>query len=211
MSISVMLSNSVQAWSHRFDIQPDTVVSLRWIVVAWARCLKMRSAQYNPDLYSAARTPLMLQLLVVYFGLFTFRGIHSSVTGFGSHHCFFDQLCAIPRSTAAESSHAGWPIWSRQSIRISESRYSWKLFFRGIKGSSSYVWSITWSRSSLAFHCGTEMFTSQTIASPKKTMGPIRCRYFYYVFNFIVAMIRKRLKETQLLSLRSPNCGNFQY
>ena len=210
MSISVMLSKLSEGMITSVLIFSLTLLfSLPLgLVVALARMSKNAILRNITRIYiSVLRgTPLMLQLLVVYFGPFYIFGVSIS-----SGYRFWAVIIAFSINYAAyfaEIYRGGiesMPVGQYEAARVlgySESQIFLKIILpqvikRIIPSITNEVITLI-KDTSLAFSIAvTEMFTvAKAIASSEKTMvSYIAAGIFYYVFNFIVAMIMEAIEK----------------
>lgn len=151
-------------------------------------------------------TPLMLQLLVVFFGPYYIFGMSVS-----SSYRFYAVIIGFSLNYAAyfaeiyRSGIEGIPVGQREAAFIlgySKIQTFWKIIFpqmvkRVIPPVTNEVITLV-KDTSLAFALAyTEMFTlAKQVAASKASIMPLFVAgLFYYVFNFIVAIIMEKLEK----------------
>jgi polar amino acid transport system substrate-binding protein len=151
-------------------------------------------------------TPLMLQLLVVFFGPSLIFGVKTSanfrfvavIIGFSLNYAAY--FAEIYRSGIE-----GIPVGQREAANVlgySRTQTFWKIIFpqmvkRILPPVTNEVITLV-KDTSLAFALAyTEMFTlaKQLVASEASIMPLFIAGLFYYVFNFVVAMIMEKIEK----------------
>jgi polar amino acid transport system permease protein len=210
MSISVMLSKLGEGMITSVLIFTLTLLfSLPLgLIVALARMSKNIILKNFTRIYISIMrgTPLMLQLLVVYFGPYYLFGISIS-----SGYRFWAVILAFSINYAAyfaEIYRGGiesMPLGQYEAARVlgySESQTFMKIILpqvikRIIPAITNEVITLI-KDTSLAFSIAvTEMFTvAKAIASSEKTMvSYVAAGIFYYVFNFVVAVVMESIEK----------------
>ena len=210
MSFSVMLAQLVQGMLTSFEIFALTLIfSLPLgLLVAFGRMSRFWLLRNIMRIYISIMrgTPLMLQLLVVYFGPYYIFGISIS-----AGYRFVAVIIAFSINYAAyfaEIYRAGIesiPVGQYEAAAVlgySRSQTFFKIIFpQMVKHILPPVTNevITLVKdTSLAFSIAVmEMFTiAQTIASSQKSMlAYVAAGLFYYVFNFIVATVMEAIEK----------------
>ena len=151
-------------------------------------------------------TPLMLQLLMVFFGPYYVFGINLS-----SEYRFYAVIIAFSLNYAAyfaeiyRSGIEGIPVGQYEAADVlgySRMQRYWKILFpqmvkRVIPPVTNEVITLV-KDTSLAFAIAyTEMFTLATqVASAKASIMPLFIAgVFYYVFNFVVALVMECVEK----------------
>ncbi|MBQ9988184.1 MAG: amino acid ABC transporter permease [Clostridia bacterium] len=210
MSFSVMLAQLVQGMLTSFEIFALTLIfSLPLgLLVAFGRMSRFWLLRNIMRIYISIMrgTPLMLQLLVVYFGPYYIFGISIS-----AGYRFVAVIIAFSINYAAyfaEIYRAGIesiPVGQYEAAAVlgySRSQTFFKIIFpQMVKHILPPVTNevITLVKdTSLAFSIAVmEMFTiAKTIASSQKSMlAYVAAGLFYYVFNFIVATVMEAIEK----------------
>lgn len=178
------------------------------LLVAFARMSSIKPLQWLMKIYISIMrgTPLMLQLLVVYFGPYYVFGIrlvpqyrfYATIIGFSINYAAY--FAEIYRSGIQ-----GIPVGQREAAKVlgySKVQTFCKIIFpQMVKGVLPPVTNevITLVKdTSLAFVLAyAEMFTiAKQIAAAQTTVMPLFVAgIFYYVFNLIVAMLMEYLEK----------------
>ncbi len=210
MSFTVMLSKLSEGMITSVLIFTLTLlISLPLgLVVALARISKNKPLSAFTRIYISIMrgTPLMLQLLVVYFGpYYLFRIPLASGYRFWAVILAFSINYAAYFAEIYRGGIESMPIGQYEAARVlgySESQIFLKIilpqvFKRIIPSITNEVITLI-KDTSLAFSIAvTEMFTvAKAIASSERTMvSYIAAGIFYYVFNFIVAFVMERIEK----------------
>ena len=192
MDLSTMLMELGQGMLKSFEIFALTLVfSLPLgLFVALGRMSKYKVIQWIMRVYISIMrgTPLMLQLLVVYFGPFYIFGIAISpayrevavILGFSLNYAAY--FAEIYRSGIAQTF---LKIILPQVVKSILPPVTNEII-------------VLIKDTSLAFAISvSEMFTvAKAIAAAEKTMGALLAAgVFYYIFNFIVAMLMEKVEQ----------------
>ncbi len=210
MDLSTMLIELGQGMLKSFEIFALTLVfSLPLgLFVALGRMSKYKIIQWIMRLYISIMrgTPLMLQLLVVYFGPFYIFGIPISpayrevavILGFSLNYAAY--FAEIYRS-GIESIPVG-QYEAAEVLGYSRAQTFLKIILpQVIKRILPPVTNeiiVLIKDTSLAFAISvSEMFTvAKAIAAAEKAMGALLAAgVFYYIFNFIVAMVMEKVEQ----------------
>ena len=178
------------------------------LLVAFARMSKIKPLQWITKFYISIMrgTPLMLQLLVVYFGpYYVFRQnisteyrFYATIIGFSINYAAY--FAEIYRSGIQSI-----PVGQREAAKVlgySRVQTFWKIIFpqmvkRVLPPVTNEVITLV-KDTSLAFVLAyAEMFTiAKALASSQTSMVPyVAAGIFYYVFNFLVAWIMEKIEK----------------
>ena len=169
------------------------------LVVAFGRMSKIAPVRWISKLYISIMrgTPLMLQLMVVYFGPYYLFGMRIS-TGY--------RMTAVLIGFAINYAAYFAEIYRGGIEAIPVGQYEGQTFFRIVfpqvckhilPAVTNEIITLV-KDTSLAFVLAvTEMFTmAKQIAAAQTSMVPyIAAGIFYYVFNLLVAMIMEKIEE----------------
>ncbi len=210
MDLSTMLMELGQGMLKSFEIFALTLVfSLPLgLFVALGRMSKYKVIQWIMRVYISIMrgTPLMLQLLVVYFGPFYIFGIAISpayrevavILGFSLNYAAY--FAEIYRS-GIESIPVG-QYEAAEVLGYSRAQTFLKIILpqvvKRILPPVTNEIIVLIKDTSLAFAISvSEMFTvAKAIAAAEKTMGALLAAgVFYYIFNFIVAMLMEKVEQ----------------
>lgn len=178
------------------------------LLVCWIRMSKFKVLQWIARIYiSILRgTPLMLQLLVVFFGPHLLFGFDTP-----SGYRFYAVIIGFSLNYAAyfaeiyRSGIEGIPVGQHEAAKVlgySRIQTFWKIIFpqmakRVIPPVTNEIITLV-KDTSLAFVLAyTEMFTlAKQIVSSEASLIPLFIAgLFYYVFNFLVAMVMERIEK----------------
>lgn len=178
------------------------------LLIAFGRMSKLRILQLITKIYISVMrgTPLMLQLLVVYFGPYYLFGIrlsteyrfYATVIGFSINYAAY--FAEIYRSGIETI-----PVGQREAAKVlgySRAQTFCKIIFpqmikRTIPPVTNEIITLV-KDTSLAFVLAyAEMFTiAKQIAAAQTTIVPLFVAgAFYYIFNLIVAMVMEKLEK----------------
>ena len=178
------------------------------LLIAFGRMSKLRILQLITKIYISVMrgTPLMLQLLVVYFGPYYLFGIrlsteyrfYATVIGFSINYAAY--FAEIYRSGIETI-----PVGKREAAKVlgySRAQTFCKIIFpqmikRTIPPVTNEIITLV-KDTSLAFVLAyAEMFTiAKQIAAAQTTIVPLFVAgAFYYIFNLIVAMVMEKLEK----------------
>ena len=178
------------------------------LVVAFGRMSKIAPVRWISKLYISIMrgTPLMLQLMVVYFGPYYLFGMRIStgyrmtavLIGFAINYAAY--FAEIYRGVI-ESIPKG-QYEAAEVLGYSKVQTFWKIIFpqmvkRVLPPVTNEVITLV-KDTSLAFALAyTEMFTlaKQVAASTASIMPLFIAGLFYYIFNFLVAMVMEKLEK----------------
>ena len=178
------------------------------LVVAFGRMSKIAPVRWISKLYISIMrgTPLMLQLMVVYFGPYYLFGMKVTATyrfyaviiGFALNYAAY--FAEIYRG-GIESIPKG-QYEAAEVLGYSKVQTFWKIIFpqmvkRVLPPVTNEVITLV-KDTSLAFALAyTEMFTlaKQVAASTASIMPLFIAGLFYYIFNFLVAMVMEKLEK----------------
>ena len=178
------------------------------LLVAFARMSKIKPLQWITKFYISIMrgTPLMLQLLVVYFGpYYVFRQnisteyrFYATIIGFSINYAaYFPEIY--------RSGIQSIPVGQREAAKVlgySRVQTFWKIIFpqmvkRVLPPVTNEVITLV-KDTSLAFVVAvSEMFTiAKQIASAQTTMMPfVIAAVFYFVFNLLVAIVMDKIEK----------------
>ena len=178
------------------------------LIICAIRMSKFKIVQWIAKIYISIMrgTPLMLQLLMVFFGPYYVFGINLS-----SEYRFYAVIIAFSLNYAAyfaeiyRSGIEGIPVGQYEAADVlgySRMQRYWKILFpqmvkRVIPPVTNEVITLV-KDTSLAFAIAyTEMFTLATqVASAKASIMPLFIAgVFYYVFNFVVALVMECVEK----------------
>lgn len=178
------------------------------LLICTIRMSKFKPIQWVAKIYISIMrgTPLMLQLLMVFFGPYYVFDIALS-----SEYRFYAVIIAFSLNYAAyfaeiyRSGIEGIPVGQYEAADVlgySRTQRYWKILFpqmvkRVIPPVTNEVITLV-KDTSLAFAIAyTEMFTlAKQVASAKASVLPLFIAgVFYYVFNFVVALIMERVEK----------------
>ena len=185
-----------------------SIFVLTLLLVAFARMSKIKPLQWITKFYISIMrgTPLMLQLLVVYFGpYYVFRQnisteyrFYATIIGFSINYAAY--FAEIYRSGIQSI-----PVGQREAAKVlgySRVQTFWKIIFPQMPVTNEVITLV--KDTSLAFVLAyAEMFTiAKQIAAAQTTIVPLFVAgLFYYIFNLIVAVgmeyLEKRLSYYQ--------------
>ena len=178
------------------------------LLVAFAKMSKIKPLQWITKFYISIMrgTPLMLQLLVVYFGpYYVFRQnisteyrFYATIIGFSINYAAY--FAEIYRSGIQSI-----PVGQREAAKVlgySRVQTFWKIIFpqmvkRVLPPVTNEVITLV-KDTSLAFAIAyTEMFTmAKQIASAQASLMPLFIAgLFYYIFNFVVAFVMEAIEK----------------
>ena len=178
------------------------------LLVCWVRMSKFKVFQWVAKIYiSILRgTPLMLQLLVVFFGPHILFGVDTP-----SGYRFYAVLIGFSLNYAAyfaeiyRAGIEGIPVGQYEAANVlgySRMQTFWKIVFpqmakRVIPPVTNEIITLV-KDTSLAFALAyTEMFTlAKQIVSAEASLLPLFIAgLFYYIFNFVVAMVMENIEK----------------
>ncbi|MBQ5917892.1 MAG: ABC transporter permease subunit [Lachnospiraceae bacterium] len=178
------------------------------LLICAVRMCKLKPVQWIAKIYISIMrgTPLMLQLLMVFFGPYYLFDINLS-----SEYRFYAVIIAFSLNYAAyfaeiyRSGIESIPVGQYEAASVlgySKMQRFWKILFpqmvkRVIPPVTNEVITLV-KDTSLAFAIAyTEMFTlAKQVASAKASVLPLFIAgVFYYVFNFIVALVMEKVEK----------------
>lgn len=178
------------------------------LVICAIRMSKLKAVQWVAKIYISIMrgTPLMLQLLMVFFGPYYLFDIALS-----SEYRFYAVIIAFSLNYAAyfaeiyRAGIEGIPVGQYEAANVlgySRMQRYWKILFpqmvkRVIPPVTNEVITLV-KDTSLAFAIAyTEMFTlAKQVAAAKASILPLFIAgVFYYVFNFVVALVMERVEK----------------
>lgn len=178
------------------------------LVVCAVRMSKLKALQWIARVYISIMrgTPLMLQLLVVFFGPYYVFG-----TSVSTEYRFYAVIIGFSLNYAAyfaeiyRSGIEGIPVGQYEAAAVlgySRMQRFWKLIFpqmakRVIPPVTNEVITLV-KDTSLAFALAyTEMFTmaKQVAAAEASIMPLFIAGLFYYIFNFVVALVMEKIEK----------------
>ena len=205
MSFSVMLSQLAKGMTVTTEIFFVTLIfSLPLgLLVCWGKMSKVKIIRWIVSAYISIMrgTPLMLQLMVVYFGPYFIFGIRISMG--------YSLIAAINYAAYFAEIYRGgiesMPVGQYEAARIlgySKAQTFFRIilpqvFKRILPSITNEVITLV-KDTSLAFVVAVaEMFTlAKQIASSQTTMVPfVVAAVFYYVFNLLVAVIMDKVEK----------------